>query len=218
MVKEASLYSKICNAVKIIAKKIVATNPYIASFLKPVVIAWWAQVIVAPDVNKIIVFNNGTSHGLKVWIPCGGQIDPISTEGAKLEWKKAQKKAKKNIISDIINNIIPYLNPFWTAFVWYPPKVASLITSLHQIIIVDITKNNPKNITNWPWWIEWKYITEPFIKVKAANDITKGQGLGVTKWYKVLISKFTPLLKYWAKYLLKYKLYILELILLEKFK
>jgi hypothetical protein len=39
MVKLASLYSKICKAVKIIAKNIVAIKPYIASIFKPVVIA-----------------------------------------------------------------------------------------------------------------------------------------------------------------------------------
>jgi hypothetical protein len=50
-----------------------------------VVIPWCAQVTVAPEVNKIIVFNNGTSHGLKGCIACGGQIEPISTDGAKLE-------------------------------------------------------------------------------------------------------------------------------------
>jgi hypothetical protein len=60
----------------------------------------------------MIVFNNGTSQGLKGCIACGGQIEPISIVGAKLEWKKAQKNAKKNITSDTINNNIPYLNPF----------------------------------------------------------------------------------------------------------
>jgi len=41
------------------------------------------------------VFKNGTSQGLKGWIPFGGQIEPISTVGAKAEWKKSSEKAKK---------------------------------------------------------------------------------------------------------------------------
>jgi len=44
-------------------------------------------------------------------IPFGGQIDPISTEGDILLWKKAQKKATKKKISDTINKITPYLKP-----------------------------------------------------------------------------------------------------------
>jgi len=53
------------------------------------------------------VFNKGTSTGLNVSIPLGGQIEPISITGAKAAAKNAQKKAKKNIISETINNNIP---------------------------------------------------------------------------------------------------------------
>jgi len=66
---------------------------------------------VAPDVNKINVFNSGTSNGLNTSIPFGGHIEPISITGAKAAAKKAQKKAKKNITSDTINNNIPYRKP-----------------------------------------------------------------------------------------------------------
>ena len=41
------------------------------------------------------VFKKGISHGFKTSIPFGGQTAPISTVGAKLEWKKAQKKQQK---------------------------------------------------------------------------------------------------------------------------
>jgi hypothetical protein len=51
--------------------------------------------MVAPEVNKITVFNKGTSQGLKISIPSGGQTPPIPISGAILEWKNAQKKAKK---------------------------------------------------------------------------------------------------------------------------
>jgi len=44
---------------------------------------------------------------LKVLIPLGGQIFPISIVGHKAAAKKAQKKAKKNITSEAINKIIP---------------------------------------------------------------------------------------------------------------
>ena len=71
------------------------------------IIAWCDHVTVHPDNNKIKVFKNGISQGLNTCIPLGGHIDPISTVGAKLLWKKAQKKAKKNKISDTINNSTP---------------------------------------------------------------------------------------------------------------
>jgi hypothetical protein len=41
----------------------------------------------------------------------GGHIEPISTAGDKLEWKKAQKKAKKNITSERMKRIIPERKP-----------------------------------------------------------------------------------------------------------
>jgi hypothetical protein len=53
------------------------------------------------------VLTKGTSNGLKVSIPFGGQILPISIVGAILAAKNAQKKAKKNITSETINKIIP---------------------------------------------------------------------------------------------------------------
>jgi hypothetical protein len=117
MLKFAVVYSKAWNAVKIAAKTIVNIKLQVASVLFPAVIAWWLYVIVAPDVNNINVFNNGTSNGLKTSIPLGGQIVPISMVGAKLAAKKAQKKAKKNMTSEAINKSIPYLRPNWTMFV-----------------------------------------------------------------------------------------------------
>jgi len=57
------------------------------------------------------VFKRGTSQGESTRIPKGGQIEPISIVGAKLEWKKAQKNEKKNITSEAINNNIPILRP-----------------------------------------------------------------------------------------------------------
>jgi hypothetical protein len=66
---------------------------------------------ILPDVNKIAVFNKGTSKGLIAWIPTGGQIAPNSIAGPKELWKKAQKKEKKKQTSERINNNIPHFNP-----------------------------------------------------------------------------------------------------------
>ena len=49
----------------------------------PKTIEWCAQVIVAPDDNKIIVFNKGITQALTVSIPNGGHNEPISGMGAK---------------------------------------------------------------------------------------------------------------------------------------
>ena len=46
-----------------------------------------AQVILTPDDNNIKVFRNGNSKGFNTSIPFGGHSDPISTAGAKDEWK-----------------------------------------------------------------------------------------------------------------------------------
>ena len=107
ILKAALTYSKAWKPVKTIASKIVKTKPKTASFLLPAVIAWCAQVIVAPEQSNIKVFTRGISKGLKASIPFGGQTFPISIVGAMLAAKKAQKKAKKNITSDTINKIIP---------------------------------------------------------------------------------------------------------------
>jgi len=57
------------------------------------------------------VFNKGTDRGFKASTPEGGHKRPISTEGARLLWKKAQKKEKKKSISDTINSTNPSFNP-----------------------------------------------------------------------------------------------------------
>jgi hypothetical protein len=66
---------------------------------------------VAPDDNKIAVFNSGTSNGFNAFIPIGGHTAPISTVGPKEEWKNAQKNEKKKHTSDKMNSNIPHLNP-----------------------------------------------------------------------------------------------------------
>ena len=50
----------------------------------------------------------------------GGQVDPSSIVGDKLEWKNAQKNDTKNKTSETINRIIAHRNPFVTIFVCSP--------------------------------------------------------------------------------------------------
>lgn len=82
-------------------------------------------------------------------MPAGGHFAPISTEGHKEEWKKAQKKPKNNITSDTINNKKPFLRPVRIANVWSPLIVASFKISKNQpkaLITVNrkpIKKNQP---------------------------------------------------------------------------
>ena len=66
------------------------------------------------------VFNNGTEKGFNGSIPLGGHKTPISTEGDKLLWKKAQKKETKNKTSDTIKSKNPIFKPVTAAFVWNP--------------------------------------------------------------------------------------------------
>jgi len=119
-VKDASIYSYACKAVKYIPRIIVKTSPWIAWVWFDSMIAWWDHVAVAPEANKIAVLSRGTWNGLNVKIPVGGQQFPISTVGANLLWKNAQKNEKKNKISDTINKIIPHRIPIDTTLVCNP--------------------------------------------------------------------------------------------------
>lgn len=65
----------------------------------------------------MIVFKRGILKGLKGKIPLGGHNCPISIEGAREEWKKAQKKEIKKKISEMIKRIIPMHIPLETNLV-----------------------------------------------------------------------------------------------------
>ena len=118
MVKGASTYSIICKLVKVKPKKTVIARLKIASVLCPLIILWCAQVTVAPELKSITVFRRGTENGSRGLTPIGGHITPISTEGDKLLWKKAQKKEKKKRTSDTINSKNPIFNPLTVTLVW----------------------------------------------------------------------------------------------------
>ena len=89
-------------------------------------------MIEIPEVNKIIVFNNGILKGSKIITPKGGQNNPNSIVVDSLEWKNAQKKEIKKNTSETINNNIPNFNPSKTFSVWLPWKVLSRIISRHH--------------------------------------------------------------------------------------
>lgn len=48
------------------------------------IIAWWAQVTLSPELSKIKVFRRGTPKGSKGEIPFGGQEAPSSISGDRL--------------------------------------------------------------------------------------------------------------------------------------
>ena len=118
--------------------------------------------------------------GLKGKIPLGGHLIPISTDGDKLEWKKAQKKERKKKISDVINRIIPHRIPKATLKEWCPWNVLSRMTSRHHWIIVKIIVIRPIFIKKFEF--KWNHSIIPKVIYKAAKAPVSGQGLTFTKW------------------------------------
>jgi hypothetical protein len=147
-----------------------------------------------PDDNNITVLSKGNSKGLIASIPIGGHWAPNSTVGDKALWKNAQNIAKKNNASETINKATPIFNPLWTANVWLPKKVPSLITSRHQKDIEE-TSNTKADKQKYPAWLKACIADTPLVvKVNKAKDVNKGQGEGDTKWkgwaWKLLLVKF----------------------------
>ena len=95
-------------------------SPCFVCVWSPPINAWWAQVTVAPEDTRMIVFKRGTPNGLKGKTPIGGHTLPTSILGESLAWKYAQKKLKKKKTSEVINNIIPQRNPNSTTAVCSP--------------------------------------------------------------------------------------------------
>jgi len=115
-------------------------------------------------------------------IPIGGQWAPISIVGDKALWKNAQKIAKKNNASETINKATPMFKPLWTARVWLPKYVASLITSLNQKDIEDIKVINAKNKKYLALLKPCIVKTPVVVSVKSEIQVYIGQGEGETKW------------------------------------
>lgn len=136
--------------------------------------------MVTPDDKRINVLSKGIWVGLKGDTPCGGQFNPSSIFGARLEWKKAQKNEMKKNTSDVMNKIIPHRIPLETLKEWCPWKVLSRIISRHHWIIVKINVINPIVIRIV---LElWNHSIIPNVMNNAANAPVRGQGLILTKW------------------------------------
>jgi len=153
------------------------------------IIAWCAQVTVAPELKRKKVLVKGIPEVWIVWTASGGHTPPKLKAGDKLEWKKAQKSAKKNIISETINKIIPNRKPRWTGAVCWSSKVASLTMSRHQIYITYNNTKNPTSASCPPPKNLFMYNTVPKVIKNAPKDATNGQGLGSTKWKLCLVFK-----------------------------
>lgn len=76
---------------------IVNNNESIASLNEPILTALCAHVTENPENIKTKVLNNGNSNTGIVYIPTGGNIDPISVAGLNAAWKNAQKNPKKSM-------------------------------------------------------------------------------------------------------------------------
>lgn len=118
-------------------------------------IALWLSVTLTPEDNNIKVFNIGKPKASTTLIPYGGHMAPIQIDGDKLKWKKARNNAKKNMTSDAINSNMPKLILFWTALVWLPSTVPSVITSENQPYKlvgnenIRIKKKTKLNLKKW---------------------------------------------------------------------
>lgn len=143
-------------------------------------IALWAQVMVIPDDNKIIVLSIGILIGLNEVIPLGGHSIPISIDGDNLLWKNAQKNDTKKNTSDIINKIIPHFILLTTFLVCNPWNVDSRMTSRHHWIMVNKIISTPRYISHFSFMC--KYITVPDVIVINPIDPVNGHGLLSTKW------------------------------------
>lgn len=113
--KEETVYSTPCRAVKAKANTTVSAIPYNVPLLYPCIIEWWAYVTVNPEDSNKTVLSSGNSKGLTDSIPSGGHCAPISTAGDKALWNKVQKIARKKNASLTINKATPMLRPLCTA-------------------------------------------------------------------------------------------------------
>lgn len=146
----------------------------------PIIIAWWAHVIVIPEDSNATVFRKGIPIGLNVLIPFMGHSSPTWISGDNLEWKNAQKNDKKKNTSETINKIIPISKPFITSIVWSPFIVASRITSRHHWNLI----NKIDVIDTIRGIIEYPHIqsAEENITLNRAMEPRIGHGLTETKW------------------------------------
>lgn len=132
IVNELAKYSTDCKTVKNKASWIVNNKTFKKSDLSPLIMEWCDWVTVKPEDSNTDVFSKGSSKGSIACTPTGGHCIPNSTVGDSELWKYAQKIAIKNNVSETINKAIPMNKPLWTAIVWLPRYVASVVISLNQ--------------------------------------------------------------------------------------
>ena len=65
---------------------------------------------------------------------------------------------------------------------WLPNSVPSATTSRNHRIIALSVATNPKATRIPPLANPLKYIAAEIVKVNKANEVSNGQGEGVTKW------------------------------------
>lgn len=166
---------------------------------------WWPQVTVTPEDSSTTVFSRGIPHGESGDTPRGGQTAPISMLGLSLLWKKAQKKEKKKRTSETIKKTTPKRIPLLRGVEWNPWKVASRITSRHQLIIVIPTNRRPTKIPNIEENLNQK--ANPAAKQKAPSLPVIGHGEGLTKKNglvfierREITSIFWLTIKYWLAF------------------
>ena len=70
-------------------------------------IAWCAQVTVAPESSRIRVLRNGMPQVGTGSMPSGGQEVAMVIGGLSAPQKNAQKKAKKKNTSEVMNSAMP---------------------------------------------------------------------------------------------------------------
>ena len=114
------MYSNACNAINIKPRRSVDRNAICPSSQLELSNAIWAQVIEPPLDSNNVVLSKGTSKGLFLSTPVGGQLHPISTLGLSEAWKKAQKKEKNKNSSLTMKRIIPMRIPSSTFDVCLP--------------------------------------------------------------------------------------------------
>ena len=126
------------------------------------------------------VFSRGTWNGLNTFTPNGGQVDPISTFGERLLWKKAQKKLTKKKTSDTMNKAIPHRKPNSTIDVCNPWIAPSRLISRHHWIITIKSRIIPKKKRDISFL--WNHATIPVVKYKPPMAPNRGHGDSSTIW------------------------------------
>ena len=133
----------------------------------------WDQVREAPLNNNKIVFTKGTPKQGICIIPNGGQMPPLCTAAANLEWKKHQKREKNNITSLKIKSKNPYFINLDSTLLIYPLLFSEFKSVIHKKVKIEIKINDKKNKLYEPE----RTNHNPNIRNKKEKPILIGHGL-----------------------------------------